>query len=292
MDKKNTVFEKLQNFLIRHHIPIWPFGEKNAYGVTSIGIVYNDIFSLLTSNIFSDDLCLHESINDLEEEFNIFNLKNYELQNFKFFNSNLTKKQYYEKYISIFSNYRKFLESAIFYYLKISIEKNNLPFFMKLFSQILTANKMYTSSLYKDIKNLNIFSLFTLECLNGFFFNFSDFRIMVTLSFDNTNAFLETEKNHKIFRFINLFSFHFSSKFRSVCFKDCIKTKSYIPMFLALKIYRVNLLFPHLTLDELYQVKCIFNFKQRILIHDLIVEKNIDELIQKNWRYYNYDQQL
>ena len=289
MDKKNIIFQKLKNFAIQNQIPDWLFGEKNAYLVTYIGILYNDMFTLLTSNIFSDDLCLFKSINEVDEECNILHLKNDELENFKFSNSGLTKKQYYEKYISIFSNYRKFLESAVLYHLKVSIEKNNVPFFMRLFSQILIANKTYTSVLYKDMKNINIFSIFTLECLQGFFDNFTDFKIIVNFSFDNTNALLTTEKRHNVFRFINLFSFFFSPEFRSTCFKDCIQTKSYIPMFLALKIYKANLSVPKLTLNELNKVQCIFYFKTTVLAHNIISEETIDQLIQKNWRYHNYE---
>jgi hypothetical protein len=289
MDKKNLIFQKLKNFVIQNQIPVWSFGEQNAYLVTYIGILYEDIFTLLTSNIFSDDLCLFKSITEGDEESNILHFKDHELKNFKFFNSSLTKKQYYEKYISIFSNYRKFLESAVLYHLKVSIEKNNLPFFMQLFSQILIANKNYTLFLYKDIKNINIFSIFPLECLQGFFDNFNDFKIILVLSFENTNAFLTTEKTHNVFRFINIFSFYFSPKFRSICYKDCIQTKSYIPMFLALKIYRVNLLVPKLTLNELNKVQCIFDFKTTILVHNIISEENLDQLIEKNWSYHNYE---
>jgi hypothetical protein len=289
MDKKNIIFQKLKNFAIQNQIPGWPFGEKNSYLVTYIGVLYDDIFTLLTSNIFSGDLCLYKSINEVDEEFNILHFKDNELENFKFFNSNLTKKQYYKKYISIFSNYRKFLESAVLYYLKISIEKNNVPHFMRLFSQILIANKTYTSVLYKNMKNINIFSIFTLECLEGFFYNFTDFKIIVFFSFDNTNGFLITEKTHNVFRFLNIFSFYFSPEFRSTCFKQCIQTKSYIPMFLALKIYKANLSVPKLTLNELNKVQCISDFKTTVLIHDVISEKTIDQLIEKNWRYHNYE---
>lgn len=160
---------------------------------------------------------------------------------------------------------------------------------MYLFSRILIANKTYTSALYKDMKNINIFSIFPLECLNGFFRNFTDVRIVLTYSCDDTKAFLATEKRHNVFRFRNIFSFYFSPKFRATCFKDCLKTNNYIPMFLALKIYQTTLLFPKLLLNELNKVQCISGFKEKLIATDIISEKNINELIKKNWKYHNYE---
>ena len=289
MNKKNRILQKLENFVMQNKIPSWPFNEKNAYLITYVGILYNDVFTLLTSYIFDSDLCLHKSIDDVDEESNVLHFKDTELKNFKFFNSNLKKKQYYEKYLSIFSNYKQFLESAVLYYLKISIEKNDLFSFMHLFSLILTANKTYTSVLYNDIKSINLFSSFTLECLNGLFSHFSDFKIISTLSFNNTNAFLTIERDHRIFRFIHMFSFYFSPKFRALCFKDCMKTKSYIPLFLALKIYQTNLVSPKLTLKELNEINSIFNFKITVIAQNIISEQNINQLIEKNWKYHNYE---
>lgn len=79
----------------------------------------------MTSYIFTEDLCLHTSINKVDDEFNIFHLEDNELEDFKFFNSDLTQKQYDEKYISIFSNYKEFFYSAVLYDLEVSIQKNN-----------------------------------------------------------------------------------------------------------------------------------------------------------------------
>ena len=45
-------------------------------------------------------------------------------------------------------------------------------------------------------------------------------------------------------------------------------------MFLALKIYQTNLLFPKLTLKELNEVKCISNFKKQLTRHNRISEQN------------------
>jgi hypothetical protein len=288
MNKKNTVLEKLENFTIQNTIPIWPFHEKNAYLVTRIGIVYSDIFTLLTSNIFHGDLCLHKSIDEVDAEFNVLHFRDDELEDFRFFNLNLTQKQYYENYISIFLNYRQFLESAVLYYLKVSIEKNKVSSFMWLFSLILIANTTYTSVLYKDMKILNVFAVFTFECLQGFFSNFCDFTITSILKYENTNAFLTVERSNRLFRFLNMFSFHFSPKFRAFCFKDCMKTKTYIPMFLALKIYHTNLVFPKPTLKELNKIHSIYHFKTSVIAKNSISKKNMNQLIEKNWRYHNY----
>ena len=129
------------------------------------------------------------------------------------------------------------------------------------------------------MKNLNIFSLFTLECLQGFSSRFTNFEIISNYSFENMSTFLSVEKDHKLFRFINTFSFYFSPKFRALCFKDCMKTKSYIPLFLALKIYQTNLLIPKLTLYELKKIDSISHFKKDLLVFGVISEESIDELI-------------
>lgn len=291
MDTKKDFFLKLENYIIQNKIPVWQFGVQNAYLVVYVGILHNNIFSLLTSYIFEKDLCLHKFMYEVDAESNILNLDNNSLENYKFFNSGLTKKDYYLKYIANFSNYDKFLESALIFYLKFSIKNNKLPQFMYLFSQILIANKRYTSMLYNDIKNINIFSTFALQCLTGFFYNFTDSQIINRLSFSNKNEFLTTEKNHVVFRFINGFSFYFSSEFRSICFTDCIKMNTYVPMFLALKIYKVSLLFPKLTLNELKKIKCISDFTKNIINKNIMNNQTINLLIEKNWRYYEQKQQ-
>ena len=282
MDTKKTFFLKKKNYAIKNKIPVWKFGVENFYLVVCVGILYTDLFILLTSYIFTENLCLHKSIYQVEDEFNMLNLDNNDLKNFNFFNSGLTPKNYYLKYISIYSNYGKFLQSALLYYLKFSIKNNELSRFMYLFSQIMIANKTFTLLLYKDMLKLNIFSVFTLECLNGFFYYFIDLKIIWELVFKTKNEFLTTEKNHVIFRFMHVFSFYFSPKFRSTCFADCLKSNSYIPMFLALKIYQIKLSAPKLTLSELKKINIISSFKEKILNYNIMSKESIDYLIEKN----------
>ncbi len=259
--------------------------------VTEVGILYSDIFTLLTSFIFDGDLCLHKDVYELDEEFNMLYLSDEDLENFQFFNSGLSQNQYYIKYISTFSNYEKFLESAILYYLEYSIKNNALVKFMNLFSGILNADEMYTPFLYNHMKNINIFSTFTLESLQGLLSNYSDSTISF-LVFTDKNSFLKIEKRNALFCLINAFSFYFSLEFRSTRFTDCQKTESYIPMFLALKIYKINLLTPGLSLDELKKHECIDSLQEKIIFFNRfnrMSKKTIDDLIEKNWRYHNYE---
>ncbi len=296
--KKNNFSYSIKNYAIQNKIIKWPFGVQNSHLVVYIGIIYTDIFTLLISYIFADDLCLYKSVDEFEDEFekeaNLLELSNEDLENFPFFNLCLTQQEYYRKYISTvynFPNYGKFLQSALFYYLEHSIKKNKLDHFMYLFSKIITANETYTSLLYKNMRDVNIFSIFPLECLNGFLNNFTLFDIRVRFVYATKNEFLRHEKYQASFRFINCFSSYFSPKFRSTCFKDCIETKSYIPMFLALKIYKAKLLIPKLTLNNLKKINYISNFIKLIIDRDIISEKTINLLIKKNWKYYNYEQQ-
>lgn len=61
-------------------------------------------------------------------------------------------------------------------------------------------------------------------------------------------------------------------------------------MFLTLKLYRVNLLNPKLTLNQLNQVKSISDLKRKLINAHIISEQNMDKLIEKNWRSHNYEQ--
>jgi hypothetical protein len=289
MDTKNKFLSKLKNYAFENQIPIWTYGSENAYLIVYVGILYTDIFSFLTSCIFEGDLCLHKSIEELDDEFNVLNLRDYQLEGFKFFNSGLNQKEYYIQYIPIYSTYGRFLESAVLYYLKFTIQNDKLPRFIDLFSGILTVNNTWTSLLYKDMVKLNIFSVFPLECLKGFFSYSGDFQIISCLVFKNPNDLFLVEKRCRKFRVINAFSFYFSPKFRSTCFKDCVETKSYIPMFLALKIYQIKLGNPDLTLNELKKVNLLSNFKEYLITHNSMSEKSIDKLIEKNWSYNYYE---
>ena len=98
---------------------------------------------------------------------------------------------------------------------------------------------------------------------------------------------LAIEKNYRLFRIINAFSFYFSSKFRSTCFKNCVETNSYIPMFLALKIYLIKLENEKLTLNELKKIDWISSFKNDTARDGGVSKKIMNKLIKKNWEY-NY----
>ena len=101
---------------------------------------------------------MHASINDLDEEFNELNVWESELETFKYLNSGLSPEEYYLQYISIYSNYTKFFESAFFYYLETQLKKDKLHHFIFVFSGILVSNNIYTLILYKHLVKLNLFS--------------------------------------------------------------------------------------------------------------------------------------
>ncbi len=212
MNKKNISSLKINYYCLKYGISKWQFGKQNAYLVIFAGMVYNDIFTLLKSFIFANDLCLHKYTFELDEEFNLLYLTQEEIENFKFFNFKLNQEEYYLKYILPVlnsSNYLKFLQSALLYYLNYSIQNNTLSTFIDLFSAILYVNPPYSKKLYKNIKNLTIFSDFSLECLNGIFLYFTDSDISFLLVFENTQEFLKTKQDHVIFRFIHFFHFIF-----------------------------------------------------------------------------------
>lgn len=252
-----------------------------------IGVLYDDIYSLLISHIFTDLLCLHKFISNLEDKFNILNLSDDDLERYKFFNSNLSQKHFYLKYIFSCLSYIKFLQSAFFHYLMFKIEKNELSHFIQMFPRILNVNNKYSSILYRDLVKLKLFETFPCQCLDGFFHYFTDFEIISFFVFTNPDDLFLMEKKHRIFQLINAFSFYFSSKFRSQCFEYCVNSKSFLPLFLALKIYQIKLLHPELSLNELYKIKLLKNFTECCLRHDSIPKKNLNKLIKLNW-HYNY----
>ena len=138
--------------------------------------------------------------------------------------------------------------------------------------------------------NLNIFATFPLECLTGFFYNFDNFKIVHRYAFNNKNDFLIIEKRHSIFRFINDFKLYFSPKFRSICFQDCLETHSYIPMFLALKIYQTHLSIPNLSLEYFEKSISIYEFVNIVVKKNIMSQATINILIEKNWRYHQHGQ--
>jgi hypothetical protein len=285
MDTKNKFLLKLKNYAFENQIPIWAYGSENAHIIVYVGTLYTDIFSFLTSYIFEGDLCLHKSIEELDDKFNVLNLRDCQLEDFKFFNSGLNQKEYYIQYIPIYSTYGRFFESAVLYYLAVVIQNDILPGFIRSFILLLNVNTTWASLLYKHMVKLNMFSVFPLECLEGFFSYYEDVPISISWVFENPNDLFLEEKRWRKFRFIDAFSFYFSPKFRLTCFKDCVETKSYIPMLLALKIYQIKLGTPDLTLNQLREGRFLFNFKKTLITQDVMSEEIFDKLIEKNWSY-------
>ncbi len=155
MNIKNKFLLQLNHYMITNKIPNWDFGSKNAYLAIYAGSLYNDIFVLLKSYIFVENLCLYKYIDvhpEEERDCNILDVTDYDLENYKFFNLNLSKKDYYLQNIPNYFNYNEFYNSAFFYYLKFHIEQNSLPEVIYLFCKILCVNNKKIVLLYKSMR--------------------------------------------------------------------------------------------------------------------------------------------
>ena len=248
---RNEFLLNLKKYVLKNKIPVWEFKTHNAYIVASFGVLYNNIYDLLTSFVFAEDLCLYNFIDEqdyeFQDEYNVLNLKNSDLKSFKFFNSNLNKKNYFLQCINVQClSYHKFVESAFFHFLEFSLKKNKSPYsdysdnlvsFIEIFSGVLVVNNNISSLLYNHLIKLKIFSFFPKKCLDGFFTFYTNQYIITFLTSrsNDPNEMVIMERNSRKFRVMNAFSFYFSPKFRASCFKDCIKTKDpYVCSFAGL----------------------------------------------------------
>lgn len=156
--------------------------KKNAYLITKLSVLYNNLYKLLTLFIFADDLCFFQIISQQpNDESNILNFTNVDLQTFKFFKCKLNQKKYYTKFLSKISNYTLFVRSAFIYYLECNVKKHTLSNFMFLFTQIVGLNKFLSIVFYKDMKYLNIFYRYPIQSLNGFLLNILIFVLCIII---------------------------------------------------------------------------------------------------------------
>lgn len=287
--KNNNWNIKLKNYMFENHIPDWIFGYTNAKLVFQFYAIFSDIFSMLTYFGFEGDLCLFKDTEDIKE--NELELTNNDLKNYNFFKSNLSQKQYFNKYIGKNMSYIKFVQSSFFMCLNTSFKNKNRSDFIFLIekfcdSLLCNVNTVTNEILFQDLLNLDIFYHFPLECIQGFTETLKD---PILLSSLKVNNFERIEKEYRISRCLEAFPFYFSKEFSLECIQDCTILNSVAPLLLAFKVYEIKLIIQYKPLWKKNCHQDFVFFQQFIINNKYLSKQNLDLLLKKNNNFYNYE---
>jgi hypothetical protein len=250
---------------------------------------------MLFSVGFVGDLCLFRSNEEIPG--NILYLTDENLEHFRFFKLSLSQKEYFNNYINKNISFIEFVRSSFFYWLSYIFknktelnlaDKLELGRFLSCFAELLYENSFTIETLFQDLKNLNFFYLYPLECVTKFIKILEKNLFFLIQKFEFC-TFSEFENNYKISRFLKAFPFYFSTPFCFECMKDCEKFNSAIPILLALKVYQLKLIASNNKSSKQECKEEFFTFKNMFFDYDYFSEKNLDFLIQKNPEYYNYE---
>ena len=284
----------IQNYMKKNRILPWRFGMQNAKVVLEMHNGYSTIFSMLTRVGFVDDLSLFTSSEEIPG--NMLDLTDENLKDFRFSKLSLSQKEYFNNYINENTSFMEFVRSSFFYWLNYIFENKNelnladkleLDRFLVCFTELLYENSFATETLFQDLKNLHFFDLYPLECVKSFI-EILEKNLFFLKKFE-FSTFSQIENKFKMSRFLKAFSCYFSTSFCLECMKDCENFNSAIPIFLALKVYQLKL---SVFNDKSSNQECkenLFTFKNMFFYHDFFSEKNLDFLIQKNPKFYNYE---
>ncbi len=88
---------KIKNYMLEKRIPHWEYDFESAKLVVDIHSAFTNVFSMLTTVAFENDLCLFKSVDDIPDNF--LYLTNDSLKTFRFFKLNISQKMYFNKYI-------------------------------------------------------------------------------------------------------------------------------------------------------------------------------------------------
>lgn len=284
----------IKNYMATNDIPLWRFGIQNAQIVLQVHDGYSTIFCMLTDVEFVDDLCLFKCTEEIDGR--MVYLTDQDLKNFRFFKSGLSQQDYFNKYINENISFVQFVRSSFFCWLSLIFEnktvltpgdKLELDRFLVCFAELLYQNTSAIEHLFQDLRNLNFFYLYRLECVKNFN-RILEKNVFFLKKFEFC-TFSEFENNYKMSRFLQAFSFYFSTPFCFECIQDCKKFNSGIPIFLALKVYEFKLISFNSQSSKQECKEDFLSFKNMFVDRNFFSEKNLNFLIQKNPEYYNYE---
>ena len=284
----------IQNYMKENRILPWRFGIQNAQVVLEVHNGYSTIFSMLTRIGFVGDLSLFRSNEEIPG--NMLDLTDENLEDFRFSKLSLSQKEYFNNYINENMSFIEFVRSSFFYWLSYIFEnktelnladKLELDRFLACFAELLYENSFVTETLFQDLKSLSFFYFYPLECVKNFI-EILEKNLFFLKKFEFC-TFSEIENKYKMSRFLKAFPFYFSTPFCFECMKDCEKFNSAIPIFLALKVYQLKLIASNNKSSKHECKEEFFTFKNMFFSHDFFSEKNLDFLIQKNPKFYNYE---
>ena len=294
LEKSKLPTSSIQNYMIKNNIPLWRFGMQNAQIVLQAHGGFSTIFSMLTNVEFVDHLCLFKRIDEIDGR--MVYLTDRDLEEFPFFKLDLSQQEYFNKYINENISFVQFVRSSFFYWLSYIFEnktelnladKLELDRFLICFTELLYENSFAIETLFQDLKNLHFFDLYPLECVRSFI-EILEKNLFFLKKF-KFSTFSQIENKFKMSRFLKAFSSYFSTSFCFECMKDCENFNSAIPILLALKVYQLKLIASNNRSSKQECKEEFFTFKNMFFYYDYFSEKNLDFLIQKNPKFYNYE---
>lgn len=234
--QKTSILEKIHFLYKTNKVVRWSSTSENAQLVIKNAWRFTSVFEMLSTIVFSSDLCLHKENNDANE--NQLGISNLEIILFPYYKTNTTQIEYFNTlFVSTFQ-YHQFVGSALVYVISNYVKFNKeaqISFLATLIVPVFLENTKVSTHVFKLIKYIELFEVFFSESLDGLinFFSFIELQNI---------KIIQEKYTYPSWSFYLQFFSYFPISFVEECIQDCELEHNLAPLFLALLNYQFILI--------------------------------------------------